>query len=93
MNNDSIKKQLESEGFKHIYEWHDEPGVEYPSHRHKDKVTLYVIDGGLSFSVDDKVTELKEGDRFDVPPGNEHTAKVGTEGCSYIVGEVIDGDS
>jgi quercetin dioxygenase-like cupin family protein len=93
MGNDSLKEKLEAEGFKHVYEWHDEPGTDYPPHKHQGKVTLYITGGSLSFFIDGKVIELKDGERFDVPVGKEHTAKVGAEGCSYIVGEMIEGDS
>lgn len=93
MNNDLLKKQLLDAGFKHVYEWHDRPGTDYPAHKHKDKVTLYIVDGGLSLFINGEAIELKKGDKFDVPVGKEHTAKVGELGCSYIVGEMIEGDS
>jgi len=89
----TIKQQLLDEGFKNVYEWRDEPGTDYAAHQHKDKVSLYIVDGGLSLFIDNKTVELKRGDRFDVPPGKQHTAKVGKEGCVYVVGEMIEGDS
>ena len=88
-----FKQQLEKDGFKNIYEWKDEPNTVYPKHRHKDKVSFYIIDGSLVFLIEDKVIELKSGDRFDVPPNQEHTAKVGSKVCVFIVGEMIEGDS
>ncbi|HEY5220626.1 MAG TPA: cupin domain-containing protein [Candidatus Paceibacterota bacterium] len=93
MNVDSLKKQLEGEGFKHIYEWKDKPETPYVKHRHQDKVTLYILDGAITFYIDGKTIELKKGDRFDVPPKKDHVALVGPEGCSYLVGEMIEGDS
>lgn len=36
---------------------------------------------------------LKAGDRIDVPVGKKHRAKVGPEGCQFIVGEMIESDS
>jgi len=88
-----LKQQLEKDGFKHIYEWKDEAGTNYPPHKHKDKVTLYIVDGGLTFYFDKQAVEVKKGERFNVPPGKEHTAKVGPDGCFYVVGEMIEGDS
>lgn len=93
MSNDSYKKELEKEGFKHIYEWTDEPNTEYKSHKHKDKVSFYITRGSIILSIEGKEINLKEGDRFDVPPNTEHIAKVGSNGCSFIVGEMIKGDS
>jgi len=40
-----------------------------------------------------KDIELKKGDRFDLPPDQAHSTEVGSDGCSYIVGEMIEGDS
>jgi mannose-6-phosphate isomerase-like protein (cupin superfamily) len=93
MSNDQLKHQLASEGFKHIYEWKDKPETPYVEHKHQDKVALYILDGSITFYIDTETIELKKGDRFDVPPGKDHTALVGPEGCSYIVGEMIEGDS
>ncbi len=91
--NKNLVEQLEKDGFKHIYEWEDKPGTEYPPHSHKDRVSFYIIDGSLTFYIDNQVIELKKGDRFDVPVAKEHRAKVGPGGCSYLVGEMIEGDS
>lgn len=87
------KKILEQEGFKHIYEWHDDAGVIYPKHAHKDKVTIFITAGSvkLDFSGEEKV--VSTGERFDVPVGVEHSAVVGIDGCDYVVGEMIEGDS
>jgi len=93
MDKKALKDKLKIEGFKHIYEWHDEPGVEYPAHAHKDKVSMYILNGSITFWFEDKTVELKEGERFDVPVGKQHTAKVSLNGCDFLVGEMIEGDS
>jgi mannose-6-phosphate isomerase-like protein (cupin superfamily) len=93
MNIDQIKTQLASEGFKHIYEWVDGPHTDYSSHEHQDKVTFYIVDGSIDFFMEHKTFHLAAGDRFDVPPKTQHTAKVGADGCKFIVGEMIEGDS
>lgn len=93
MDIESYKKELEKEGFKHIYEWTDQPNTEYAINKHKDKVSFYITDGSLILDVEGKEVVLKKGDGFDLPPNKEHSAKVGSEGCSYVVGELIEGDS
>lgn len=93
MDKKLLKQTLEKDGFPHIYEWHDGPGTEYPSHSHKGEVSMYILDGGLTFWFGTEEVILKQGDRFDVPVGKEHTAKVGLEGCTFLVGEMIEGDS
>lgn len=92
MDEEEIKQQLISEGFAHVYEWKDEPNAEYEEHAHQGKVSLYIISGSVSFSGDFDKT-LITGDRFDVPIGAKHSAIVGPDGCEYIVGEEIEGDS
>lgn len=88
-----LKKQLESDGFVHIFEWKDEPGAVYEPHAHEGKVSMYILEGGLTMWFGEKEVILETGDRFDVPIGGEHTAKVGESGCHYLVGEMIEGDS
>lgn len=90
----SPKEILQSEGFVHVYEWHDEPETEYPKHQHKGNVSIFIENGDVTFNFSDGTTRgVRRGERFDVPVGLEHTGVVGTEGCDYIVGEMIEGDS
>lgn len=92
MNKEELKSKLVSEGFSNVYEWKDDPGTRYESHSHKGKVTLFIVSGSVTFYGNiNKV--LSSGDCFEVPVGVEHSAIVGPEGCEYVVGEEIDGDS
>ena len=88
----NLEKKLKSEGFKHVFTWHDEPGTAYPEHAHKDKVAFFVTRGSVQFSggIDKKISV---GERFDVPVGIRHSAVVGPEGCDWVVGEMIEGDA
>lgn len=88
------KEILQSEGFVHVYDWHDEPGVEYESHVHKGRVSIFVESGSVTFKFSDgTIKTISSNERFDVPVGLEHSAVVGSEGCDYVVGEMIEGDS
>jgi mannose-6-phosphate isomerase-like protein (cupin superfamily) len=93
MDIEKIKKQLEKESFRYVFEWEDAPDIEYQKHSHKDKVVFYIVYGGVTIYFEDKTLEFKKGDRFDVPVGIEHTAKVGNQGCKWVVGEMIEGDA
>jgi quercetin dioxygenase-like cupin family protein len=90
---EKYKEILQKEGFKFIYEWTDQPTTEYPSHSHKGRVAFYVVKGSISVQLEGKIITLKPTERIDVPVGIEHKAKVGSNGCTYIVGEEIEGDS
>lgn len=87
-----LKQILIDEGFTHVYEWKDAPHTFYEAHKHKGKVSLFVINGSVTFSGGIEKT-VSQGERFDVPVEVEHTAQVGNLGCEYIVGEEIEGDS
>ena len=98
MNNVAINTQakidqLKVEGFSHVYEWTDEPNTEYEEHSHKGKVSFYVVKGSIVMNIAGVSKMLQVGDRMDVPVGVRHTAKVGPEGCTFIVGEEIKGAS
>jgi len=92
MNPETLKQQLLDQGFKHVYEWKDEPNTVYAEHKHKGRVSLYVVNGSVAFSGEIN-KKLGAGERFDVPVGLKHSAVVGPEGCDWIVGEEIEGDS
>jgi quercetin dioxygenase-like cupin family protein len=93
MGIDSLKEKLKAEGFAHVYEWTDQPNTEYPEHSHKGRVCFYVLKGSIIMNIDRMYTAVHQGDRFEVPVGLPHRAKVGVEGCTFIVGEEIEGDS
>ena len=87
-----MMNNFKMEGFIHVYEWKDEPNTAYPKHKHRGKVSIYVVEGSVSFTSGLRATVTK-GNRTDVPVGVEHEAIVGSEGCHYVVGEEIEGDS
>ena len=86
-------KQLESEGFANVFEDQDQPNAVYPPHSHQGKVTLWITDGSMEFTMAGKTSEYNAGDRINVPPGTEHSSTVGPNGAIYIVAEEIENDS
>ncbi len=91
---EACKKILTAEGFLHVFEWKEEPNFKYDEHSHKDRVSFFVVKGSIKFSYTGvKDIEIIAGDRVDVNPHEDHTAKVGSHGCRFVVGEMIKGDS
>lgn len=86
-----LKKTLETE-YPIVYEWQDAPNTIYPEHSHQGKVSLYVTHGSVTFFGGIEKT-VNAGERIDIPPKILHSAKVGNEGCSYIVGQEIKNDA
>lgn len=90
---EECKRTLTEQGFAHVYEWTDEPNTKYPVHAHKGKVSFYVMKGSITMGLENKIITLNPVDRIDIPAGVNHMAAVGPNGCTFIVGEEIEGDS
>jgi len=84
---------FETEGFTSVYEWSDPPGTVYEPHQHQGKVSIFVTDGSITFDFSGEKKTISANERFDIPPGTEHSAVVGPEGWIVVVGEEIEGDS
>lgn len=86
-------QKLRDEGFTHVFEWSDKPGAIYEAHEHVGRVSFYITSGDLIIDFGGKKKNFKAGDRVDVEIGVRHSAVVGEKGCSFIVGEEIEGDA
>lgn len=82
-----IKKQLRDEGFSNIFSHTDKPGACYPEHAHSNVTCHVVIEGEIEITSGGETKTFRSGERFDVPAGEVHSAKVGIDGCTYILGE------
>lgn len=91
-NKEVLIHKLKEEGFTHVFIWSDLPHTKYSEHMHRGKVSFFVTKGSVTFS-GDIVATVKMGERFDVPIGVNHSAIVGPDGCEWVVGEEIEGDS
>jgi len=86
------RKQLEAEGFAHTFVWQDGPNAFYSDHTHAGLTAHIILDGEMTLAVkDNKKTgeshTYRAGDRCDVPAGAVHSARMGSSGCRYLVGE------
>lgn len=81
------EKQLREEGFADVYTWTDAPNAYYDEHTHESLSAHIIIEGQMELKMDGKTHVCGPGDRVDVPAKTVHTAKMGPEGCTYVVGE------
>jgi quercetin dioxygenase-like cupin family protein len=87
MTEQEVIESLTKEGFTDVYTWEDQAGTKYPEHTH-EKLTAHVILTGEMILIDKNGEKtLKAGERFDIPQGTVHKAKMGPEGCRYVIGE------
>jgi len=82
-----LQKSLESEGFSHIYIWQDGPHAHYPDHTHPGLTAHIILSGEMTLTMGGISKTYRVGDRCDVPQGAVHSARMGPNGCRYLVGE------
>ena len=86
-NEQVLHQQLKSEGFKTTYSWQDGPNAFYPEHTHPTETAHIVLDGELALTMNGTTRVYRAGERCDVPSGAVHSARMGANGCRYLLGE------
>jgi quercetin dioxygenase-like cupin family protein len=87
MDEKEIARQLAEEGFRHTYVWRDAPNVYYPEHTHATETAHVILQGEMTLTVAGQTRTYGIGERCDVPAGTVHVARMGPEGCRYLIGE------
>lgn len=87
MDEEEARKKLEGEGFSTLYVIDDPPGRVYGDHTHENLTAHIILEGEMELTVESKAETCKKGDRVDVPANTVHSAKIGPDGCRYLVGE------
>lgn len=81
------ERQLNEEGYSNIRVYRDAPNAFYLDHVHSDRTVHVVLEGSMEFTLRGKPTAYKVGDRFEIPAGRSHSAKIGPEGCVWMYGD------
>ncbi|HEV2289802.1 MAG TPA: cupin domain-containing protein [Candidatus Acidoferrales bacterium] len=87
MDEQALEEQLRSEGFRTTYIWQDAAGAYYPEHTHASETAHIILSGQMTLTMDGKSCTFSAGERCDVPAGRVHSAKIGSHGCRYLIGE------
>jgi quercetin dioxygenase-like cupin family protein len=87
MNEKDLIAQLVGEGFSHTYVWEDVPNARYPNHTHAVETAHIILRGEMSLTMDGITKTYREGGRCDVPANAVHSARMGPNGCRYLIGE------
>jgi len=86
-----IMKRLESEGYDKVWIYEAEADEIDEEHHHDFDTKLHVLAGEIRIKLLDGevITDfrLKPGDEKEISRNQLHSAKVGSEGCKYIVAE------
>ena len=83
----SLERQLMQEGFLHTYVWQDGPNAFYPDHTHAVETAHIILDGEMTLTQGGESRTYGLGERCDVPANVAHSAKMGSLGCRYLIGE------
>jgi quercetin dioxygenase-like cupin family protein len=87
MTEQQWRELLTKEGFKTIEVGTDPAGMEYPPHKHDTYVEHVILAGEMTLTIEGETSILKVGDRSGAPAGAMHSAKIGPQGCTYLIGE------
>lgn len=82
----ALTRQLEAEGFD-VFRWTDGAGADYQPHSHDHDESLWLLRGEITFGADGRTLRLAAGDRLMLPRGTVHTARAGTAGATYLIGQ------
>jgi quercetin dioxygenase-like cupin family protein len=84
---EALEAQLQQEGFRHTYVWEDGPRASYPDHTHPNETAHVILSGEMILTVNGHAATYGVGERVDVPAGEVHSARMGAQGCRYLIGE------
>jgi quercetin dioxygenase-like cupin family protein len=87
MDENSLAKKLREEGFGQTYVWEDRPNAGYSDHTHAGETAHIVLIGEMTVTMGGASKTYRAGDRCDVPAGTVHSARMGPQGCRYLIGE------
>ena len=80
------EEQLKTDGFNQVTEHKDPPGYEYPDHSHPVDTAHVVLKGSMRVWFDGREHIVKDGGRLDVGKHTIHKAKIGPDGCTFLIG-------
>ena len=87
MHEKELARELQREGFGHTFVWEDAPNTHYPDHAHATETAHIILSGEMTLTMNGRSETYRAKDRCDVPAGTVHSAKMGPEGCRYLIGE------
>src|SRR5215469_1840734 len=87
MNAKKLSEELHREGFLQTFVWQDAPGTLYPEHTHTQETAHIILSGEMTLTMNGRTMTYRAGGRCDVPAGTVRSAKMGPQGCRYLIGE------
>jgi len=82
-----LASELRREGFAHTYVWEDHANTAYSAHTHDTETAHIILSGEMTLTTGGASRTYRAGERCDVPAGAVHSARMGPNGCRYLIGE------
>ena len=82
-----LAEDLRAEGFRQTYVWQDGPNAFYAEHVHNEETAHIILSGAMTLIIGGDARTYCAGERCDVPAGAVHSARMGPQGCRYLIGE------
>jgi quercetin dioxygenase-like cupin family protein len=87
MDEKRLTSDLQREGFTRTHVWEDAPNTAYPDHTHSAETAHLILSGEMTLTIAGTTRTYRAGARCDVPAGAVHSARMGPQGCRYLIGE------
>jgi len=80
------KQKLTEGHFGELWVHTDPPGREYSEHTHPVDSVYVVLKGAMTVLLQGKEQVVGEGQRLDIAKEVLHTATIGSQGCTFLMG-------
>lgn len=90
MTEEQIIKKLKDEGYDKVWTYDAEVNEIDEEHSHDFDSKLHVLSGEIRITLaNDAIADfrLREGQEIEIPRNAIHSARVGNQGCRYVVAE------
>lgn len=88
IDKERIAEEVEAEGFEPVC-ISDPPGRIYELHKHPETKLLVFLEGSMEVTVKDVSFNCSPGDKLVIPGNTEHSAVVGSSGCTFFWSEKL----
>lgn len=88
MDRNRVNRAVREEGFDPLLIT-DPPGRVYPPHAHPETKLLAFLGGAMTVRVRGEKYACRSGNRLLIPGNEEHSARVGPDGCDFFWSEKL----
>lgn len=82
-----LERELAREGLGDFFVWRDGPNAFYPNHTHGELTAHIILEGEMTLTCQGQTRTYHAGERVDVPAQTVHSARMGPQGCRYLIGQ------